>query len=84
MIDHLSLRDTGVLLKALGVDLSRTVMAQVLIALHLVGSSGSERDRINLNIYQGSTRNDTWKLIDLLVSVANRYSCHPCSAMHLI
>jgi len=52
----------------------RTIMAQVLIALHrLGGSSRLKRDRIHLNISQGSTRDCTWKLINLLVSVANRY-----------
>jgi hypothetical protein len=49
-------------------------MAQVLIALHhLSENSGLERDRIHLNVSQGPTHDYTWKLIDLLVSVANRY-----------
>jgi hypothetical protein len=46
----------------------------MIVAFHLLSrSSGLERDRIYLNISQGSTRNYTWKLIDLLVSIANRH-----------
>jgi hypothetical protein len=74
MIDHLSPLGYWRPIKGTSGRLGRSVMAQVLIALHhLNRSSRSERGRINLNISQGSTHNDTWKLIDLLVNVANRY-----------